>query len=53
MKYVKATMSLEDKAKMEFLESKTAQQNQEIEELKETNDFIANCIMEMSEQVYQ
>ena len=53
MKYVKATMSLSDRAKMEYLEAKTTQQEQEIGDLKSNNELLTQCVLEMSEQVYQ
>ena len=53
MKYVKATMSLADRAKMEYLEAKTTQQEQEISDLKSNNELLTQCVIEMSEQVYQ
>ena len=53
MQYVKTTMSLSDRAKMECLESKTAQQEQEISDLKSNNDLLTQCVLEMSEQLYQ
>lgn len=38
---------------MEYLEAKTAQQEQEISDLKSNNDLLTQCVLEMSEQVYQ
>lgn len=38
---------------MEYLESKAAQQEQEIAELKSGNELLTECVLEMSEQVYQ
>lgn len=53
MKYVPKTMSLEDRAKMEYLEATTTEQAQAISDLKSSNELLTQCMMEMSEQVYQ
>ena len=53
MKYIPITMSLEDRAKMENLEATTTEQAKEIEELKSNGELLKQCMLEMSEQVYQ
>lgn len=46
MKYIPKTMSLEDRAKMEYLESEVANQ-------KENNEMLTQCVLELSEMVYK
>lgn len=53
MKYIPKTMSLEDRAKMEYLEATTTEQAQAIDELKSNSELLKQCVLEMSEQVYQ
>ena len=53
MKYMPKTMSLADKARMEYLEAKITEQKQETDELKSNGELLKQCILEMSEQVYQ
>lgn len=53
MQYIKRNGNIQEQAKIRYLESKASEQEGKIEELKSNNELLVQCVLEMSEMIYQ